>query len=395
MKNEINVNLFAQQIQQINWRLAELYKGATIAPPKEPELLPVAFKELGIASETLQVALEELRQQNEELVAARQALEAERHRYQDLFELAPQGYLVTDAEGTIREANRAAAKLLNVSPEFLVGKPFVIFIPQEERRIFRNELTRLHEQQRVYELTVRLQPRKGEIFDAGITVATTHNNGEGKAVTLRWLIRDITERKRVEKALEKNNYDLKQDRPVQAYSKGEIIPLDPQNLWLVCRGLVKLSTMSDNCEEVLVGLVGPSMPFGSCLTALSTYQATAVSDVQIVNISLSEITASPHLAQTILPKINLRLRQTESLLAISGQRRLQDRLQNLLLLLKQEVGEPVPQGTRLSVRLTHQDLANACCVTRVTITRLLGKLQQEGKISFDSKYHIILKEGSF
>jgi CRP-like cAMP-binding protein len=60
-----------------------------------------------------------------------------------------------------------------------------------------------------------------------------------------------------------------------------------------------------------------------------------------------------------------------------------------LLWLKQEFGQEVAQGTRLSVRLTHQDLADACCTTRVTITRELRNLQQQGKITFDSKHHIV------
>jgi CRP-like cAMP-binding protein len=69
-----------------------------------------------------------------------------------------------------------------------------------------------------------------------------------------------------------------------------------------------------------------------------------------------------------------------------------DRLSHLLLFLKQEFGQKIPRGTRLSVRLTHQDMADACCTTRVTITRLLGKLQQQGMISFDSKQHIVFNE---
>ena len=386
----MNVNIFSQQIEEIHLRLADLYEGAiALEPLRQTDLLPTAFKELGIASEELQVAVETLRQQNEELASVHQELEAERQRYQELFEFAPQAYLITDAEGTIREANRAAAALLNVSHEFLVGKPLTVFITQQERRDFRHQLNQLSEPQQVREWEVRIQPRHKEIFDAAVTVALSVNK-KGNPATLRWMIRDITASKRANGVLRKDDYDNKSDRVLHRYSRGEIVPLDPQKLWLVCQGLVRLTTMGENCEEVLVGLAGPSMLFGSCLTTLHTYQATALSDVELVTISLAEIAASPTLAQSILPKINRRLQQTESLLAISGQRRLQDRLQNLLLLLKQEIGEPVAQGTRLSVRLTHQDLANACGVTRVTITRLLGKLQQEEKIVFDSKYHIIL-----
>lgn len=63
------------------------------------QLLSEVFKELHSALEELEVADRELRQQNQELCLAQAAVEAERQRYQDLFEFAPDGYLMTDAQG--------------------------------------------------------------------------------------------------------------------------------------------------------------------------------------------------------------------------------------------------------------------------------------------------------
>ena len=114
--------------------------------------------------------------------------------------------------------------------------------------------------------------------------------------------------------------------------------------------------------------------------------------MQIASIPLTEIARSPRLAQALLPSINQRLKQTEGFLAIYGQLRVQDRLNRLLSMLKQEIGQPVETGTRLRVRLTHQDFASACCTTRVTVTRLLGKLQQQGKVIVDAQNHLILIE---
>jgi CRP-like cAMP-binding protein len=166
-------------------------------------------------------------------------------------------------------------------------------------------------------------------------------------------------------------------------------------IWQVRQGLVKLSTLCDGAEEVLVGLVKPSMAFGADLTSLQVYQAIAMTEVHLVSISGVDIEASNRLSQTLLRQINQRLQQTESLLAVSGQRQVKDRLHHLLLLLKQEIGEKVDRGTLLCVRLTHQDLANACSTTRVTITRLMGKLQQQGKIALDQRNHIILTGDEF
>lgn len=396
----MNVNMFTHQIEVMYRRLDELYQGANTSLPLQPELLPVAFKELGIVSEELQVAVDELQQQNEELAAARSAVEAERQRYQDLFEFAPDGYMVTDVNGTIQEANRTAAKLLNVSQRFLIGKPLIVFVTEDERQTFHSKLTELQNVEQMQEWVVRLSPRNSQSLKAALTVATVQDL-EGKVLRLRVCMRNIdgTGRelhlhKQTEVGPEINPLDSNQVPLKHFYLKGEIIPLKPQIFWQVCQGIVKLSTMSENGDEVLVGLAGPSMPFGSDLTSLKTYQATALSEVQLVCFSLEDIAGSHSLAQTILPQINLRLRQTEALLAISGQRRVKDRFLQLLQLLMQEIGQPVADGTRLSVRFTHQDLADACSTTRVTITRLIGKLQEQGQITLDSKNHIILRQQS-
>ena len=195
--------------------------------------------------------------------------------------------------------------------------------------------------------------------------------------------------------LAENQHSTGANRNLHFYAKGETIPLISQGLWQVCQGLVQLSTLYPSGEEGLLGWAGPSMCFGLWLTSLQTYRATATSDVYLMWYSMVEIEASPQLAHELLPQMVRRLRQMESILAIAGQRRVEDRLYQLLILLQQDFGQPVVEGTRLSIRLTHQDIANAICTTRVTITRMLGKLQQQGLISRDRERHLILNKGVF
>ncbi len=80
------------------------------APREEPSQVDV--QALQTAMEELSAAEEELREQNQALIEARAVIEKERRRYQDLFELAPDPYLVTDTHGVIQEGNRAAGLLL-------------------------------------------------------------------------------------------------------------------------------------------------------------------------------------------------------------------------------------------------------------------------------------------
>lgn len=114
------------------------------------------FQDLSITLEELQVADEELRQQNEELVLARQHAEAERQRYQELFDCAPDAYLVTGKDLLIQEANHAAATLLAVPKQRLRGKPFILFVESAEQQLFYNHLSHLSQPGKVSSWEMRL-----------------------------------------------------------------------------------------------------------------------------------------------------------------------------------------------------------------------------------------------
>ncbi|MBZ8182250.1 MAG: Crp/Fnr family transcriptional regulator [Oscillatoria sp. PMC 1051.18] len=179
-------------------------------------------------------------------------------------------------------------------------------------------------------------------------------------------------------------------RRLHFYHRGDEIPLLPEGVWQVYRGVVQLSTINPGGEEVVLGWAQPTTYFGLWLTCLQSYRAKALSDVYIRWFSQPEIESSPNLAQVMVNSLSRRTIQTEAMLAIAGQRRVEERLQQLLLLLKQELGQPLAEGVRLEVRLTHQNIANAISTTRVTVTRLLGDFQRRGYITIDSDRHIIL-----
>ncbi|HEY9781565.1 MAG TPA: PAS domain-containing protein, partial [Leptolyngbyaceae cyanobacterium] len=111
---------FVQKVNTVQQNAQVLQHNAIEKSSKlQNQTMLAALEELKVALEELHVASEEMKQQNEELKIARTIAEIERQRYHELFELAPDGYIVTDDAGIIREANRAAANLLNLSPKFL------------------------------------------------------------------------------------------------------------------------------------------------------------------------------------------------------------------------------------------------------------------------------------
>ncbi|MEA5623906.1 ATP-binding protein [Nostoc sp. UHCC 0251] len=186
----MSVDDFSQQIETFSSRVTGLLHSTASQPDSQQELTAEAFEEL-------QITLEELKIASEELKATRIVVEKERQRYQELFDLAPDGYLVTDTNGIILEANHAATIYLNVLQRFLIGKPLITFIARADHQSFFNYLTQLQHLNRGGEWEVCIQPREKICFDVALTVVTVRNQ-EGKAVALRWLMRDITKRKRLE-----------------------------------------------------------------------------------------------------------------------------------------------------------------------------------------------------
>ena len=167
-------------------------------------LLTEALHELANTLEELYVATEELRQQNDELAATRALIEAERRHYQELFELAPDGYLVTDTSGIIREGNENAAKLLSVPKDFLVGKALIVYLSKQEHASFHQLLGRLQQGEKVLNWDTEIQPRDAAPFPAALTVSTISDmRSSGRPpLGLRWLLRDVTERQTAEREIE-------------------------------------------------------------------------------------------------------------------------------------------------------------------------------------------------
>ncbi|MBI2918368.1 MAG: PAS domain S-box protein [Chloroflexi bacterium] len=184
-------------IADLEQRLVGLREAVSVT---DREKLEQAYQEIHNSLEEMTVAQEELRAQNDELAALTQAVETQRRRYQELFAFAPDGYLVTDANGLIREANRAASTLLGLPESLLMGAPLASFVLEADRKAFRSLVSTLARTSAGRELEIQVQPRHGEPIVAALTVAPNLGR-DGKLLGLRWMVRDITERKRASEAL--------------------------------------------------------------------------------------------------------------------------------------------------------------------------------------------------
>ncbi len=186
----------SRQVQdQLNRLVAEVQQDRPVS-----KLLGAMMTELGVTLEELTVAEEEMRVQNDALGEAGKSLEAERQRYRDLFEFAPDPYLLTDLSGVVLEANQAAFVLLGLGPRSLIGKPLVIYVAPEDRLAFHTALSAAKKagtgkeaaERQEQELT--LHPRKRRAVNVLARTGLVRS-AQGQPSAMRWLLRDNTARK--------------------------------------------------------------------------------------------------------------------------------------------------------------------------------------------------------
>jgi CRP-like cAMP-binding protein len=173
-------------------------------------------------------------------------------------------------------------------------------------------------------------------------------------------------------------------------SAGSSVPLLKRSVWMVIRGMVKLSAISLQGDELLLGLAGPNEPFGEPLSNVQAYEARTLNDSDLLCLSCEDLAASPDLAIALLQGMAARYRQSEAMLALLGLRRIEERVRGFLELLANDYGQPCELGLRLNVKLTHQELASALSTTRVTVTRVLGALREEGWLHIDSQRRLVI-----
>jgi CRP-like cAMP-binding protein len=181
---------------------------------------------------------------------------------------------------------------------------------------------------------------------------------------------------------------------LRSFKAGKAIPFDTKSVWIVYSGYVQVSTLQASGDESILGFLGPLMPLSMKLSFLETYEATALTDVELLQLSLDEVDRSPEL----LHQINLQtircLRQAETLLWIAGKRAMIDRLRGFLDLLAHEFGQPTAEGVRIDFRLTHHQIGSAVGTTRVTATRVLKELREHGVFYVGKDKHMYIQADS-
>jgi CRP-like cAMP-binding protein len=188
--------------------------------------------------------------------------------------------------------------------------------------------------------------------------------------------------------------DHRYHQSLRSFKASKQIPLDTKSVWIIHNGYVQVLTLQASGDESILGFLGPLMPLSMKLSFLETYEAIALTDVELLQLSLEEIDRSPELLHQINLQILRCLRQAEALLWIAGKRSIMARLRGFLDLLAHEFGQQTAEGVRIDFRLRHQQIANAVGTTRVTASRFLRELREQGVFHVGKDKHMYIRANS-
>ncbi len=164
------------------------------------------------------------------------------------------------------------------------------------------------------------------------------------------------------------------------------LPADEANgVLLLASGRVKICSVSAEGKQAILAFIEPGELFGELALFDASEReeyAEAVEASTVVLIPAVEVQrlmeAYSHVSMGITKLVGLRRKRIERRLKYLLFRSNRERLVHLLLELAEQYGNRTAAGVQLSIKLSHQDLANIIGSTRETTTTLLGELQLEG-----------------
>jgi CRP/FNR family transcriptional regulator, global nitrogen regulator len=179
-------------------------------------------------------------------------------------------------------------------------------------------------------------------------------------------------------------------------------PGDPDDqLYFLLSGTVRLYKIYDDYKEATTALLKDGGVFGKLSLVEGRWQdvfAEAVTEARVAGIQKASlervIKGNPEFALRLFSSLSERLRQSDEVIESLLHREVSTRLATLLVNLGERFGDDDQAGVLISVRLTHQDLANMVASTHEAVSKVISKFQREGLIETRNRRIAILDRGA-
>ena len=188
----------------------------------------------------------------------------------------------------------------------------------------------------------------------------------------------------------------------RTFGKDSVIILaeeEGDTLFILKKGQVKVSIVSEEGREVILSLLGPGSVFGE-LALLDgkprSANVVATEDADLLMLRRSDfvqlIFKTPQIATALLAELASRLRKTDRQIEGLALLDVTSRISETLLQLANEQGIETADGVVIESRPTHRELANMSGTTRETVSRVIKRLEGQGYILCNGRKITILRE---
>ena len=188
----------------------------------------------------------------------------------------------------------------------------------------------------------------------------------------------------------------------RSFGKDGVIILaeeEGDTLFILKKGQVKVSIVSEDGREVILSLLGPGSVFGE-LSLLDgkprSANVVATEDTDLLMLRRSDfiqlIYKTPQIATALLAELASRLRKTDRQIEGLALLDVTSRISETLLQLANEQGIETADGVVIESRPTHRELANMSGTTRETVSRVIKRLEGQGYIQCNGRKITILRE---
>ncbi|MEM8612472.1 MAG: Crp/Fnr family transcriptional regulator [Cyanobacteria bacterium P01_H01_bin.105] len=165
------------------------------------------------------------------------------------------------------------------------------------------------------------------------------------------------------------------------FKRRDRISIDTYTLWKVRSGLVRTVTWSEEGEVVPLGLWGAGSVIGVPISHVEPCELQCLSAVELARLPIDyPLTVEMLLDHTA---------QINRLLQIMHCRQVQERLLQFSCWLAEKFGQPTSHGRLITVRLTHQEIAETIGTSRVTVTRFIKQLESEGLLRWSGRERFV------
>jgi CRP/FNR family cyclic AMP-dependent transcriptional regulator len=174
---------------------------------------------------------------------------------------------------------------------------------------------------------------------------------------------------------------------------------DPgEKFYVVVSGSVAVVRVSGEGRETILSLLKGNDFFGEMSIFDTAVRSASVRTVTVAEVAqidrdafMALIDRSPRIGKLLVIALADRLRAANALIASTTSQDIRSRLAALLLNLMERFGEQVTGGTRISLRLTNQEMANMIGTTRETVNRTLNRFWDERLIDMRTANVVVVE----